>query len=609
MHICHMARLLTTALFSLFTFASIIMGSTTAMAAPQISYELSMPEPHTHYFEVTISVKGWDKPSADLKMATWTPGSYLIREYAKNVEGVAARSVSGVMLATDKINKNTWRIETNGIKDFTFNYKVYAFELTVRNAFVDASHAYLNPAAVFMVVAGKESQATTLTIKPHTSFKKISTALVLKPGTTYEYQVPDWDTFVDSPIEIGNHDTFSFTAAGVPHEVAIYGGGNYDQARLKKDMAKIVETATAIFGEHPCDHYVFIVHNIPNGSGGLEHKYSTTLQANPFGYQDERSYANFMGLVAHEYFHLWNVKRLRPAALGPFNYDEENYTHSLWVAEGITSYYDDHILLRAGLIGVDRYLEIVASTFGAIDNTPGSKVQTLAESSFDAWIKYYRPNENSNNATVGYYTKGACVGILLDLKIRTATSGRKSLDDVMKLMYDRYYKKAGRGYTEAEFEKAAAEVAGIKLDDFFDTMLRSTTKLDLKAALSEVGLDVKDQNASRNDAWLGANLNNQNGRWVISSVIRNSPAWHDGLSVNDEVIGLNDYRLTSDWSEILRIFRPGDKIKVLVARAGLLMNIDVTLSRNPNVNYRIATVRDAQSSAAALGDAWLCKKK
>lgn len=579
--------------------------SLATMAAPTVRYELSMPQPQTHYFEVTIFVENWTQPTATFKMATWTPGSYLIREYAKNVESVAARSSQGQQLPATKVKKNAWQLNTKGIKSFSFNYKVYANELTVRNAFVDASHAYLNPAAVMMVLAGQEKAASTLKISPAPTFKKIATALRPVSNDQWTLAVPDWDTFVDSPIEIGNHDSFSFTAAGVPHEVAIFGGGNYNAETLKRDMAKIVETATAIFGEHPCSHYTFIVHNIPNGGGGLEHKFSTTLQANPFGYADEASYIRFLGLVAHEYFHLWNVKRVRPEALGPFNYDEENYTRGLWVAEGITSYYDDYILLRAGLIKEEKYLEIVASSMGAVVNTPGSRIQTLDESSYDAWIKYYRPNENSNNATVSYYTKGGVVGMLLDLKIRQATKGAKSLDDVMRYLYNQFYKKQDRGFSEAEFENVCSQVAATNLTEFFNTCIRSTAKLPNDEILASVGFEVQDRSPKTKAAWLGAGLANQGGRWVITSVTRDSPAWHDDLNVNDEVIALNAYRLTSDWNEILKIFKPGEKITVTLARGGLMMSKEVTLAPNPNVNYRIVKAKNTTPDAASLGEAWL----
>lgn len=586
---------------------AIMSTITSAMAKPKVSYQLAMPEPHTHYFEVTVFVEDWDKPTADFKMATWTPGSYLIREYAKNVEAVGARTAQGSLLAAEKVRKNIWRINTKGVKQFSFNYKVYAYELTVRNAFVDASHAYLNPAAVMMVPAGTENQASTLKIVAPASFKKIATALRPVGSDPFLLQVPDWDTFIDSPIEIGNHDSFDFTTAGVPHHVAIFGGGNYNVERLKKDMAKVVETATAIFGEHPCDHYTFIVHNIPNGGGGLEHKFSTTLQANPFGYADENTYTGFLGLVAHEYFHLWNVKRVRPVALGPFDYDNENYTRGLWVAEGITSYYDDYILLRAGLIKEEKYLDIVAGSAGAVENSPGAKVQTLDESSYDAWIKYYRPNENSNNATVSYYTKGGVVGMLLDLTIRQKSGGKKNLDDVMRTLYRDFYKKANRGFTDAEFEKVCSTVAGADLSGFFNSTIRSTEKLPVQEVLGSVGIEVVDKTAKTRGAaaFLGANLANQNGRWVVTSVVRNSPAWHDDLNVNDEIIALNAYRLTSDWNEILKIFKPGDQIEVTLARAGLMQKRTVKLAANPNVAYKFSRNKSADAAAAALAEAWL----
>ncbi|MFI5205178.1 MAG: M61 family metallopeptidase, partial [Flavobacteriales bacterium] len=394
-----------------------------------VEYMLTMPKPHTHYFEVEMKVTGWNKPVAEIKMPVWAPGSYLVREFAKNVDYFSATQ-NGTALKFLKTDKNTWTVTTQGAKEFTVKYNVYSNELSVRTSFIDDSHGFVSGTSVFMYVNGIRENAGTLKIVPHESFKNISTSLEKKEGT---YTFPDYDILVDCPIEIGNHEIFYFEAAGVKHEVAMYGEGNYDVEELKSGMARIVEEATKVWGENPNKNYTFIVHNITNSSGGLEHLSSTTLQVNRHSYSGS-GLTRFYSLVAHEYFHLWNVKRLRPKALGPFDYDRENYTSMLWFCEGFTSYYDELLLKRAGYYDESSYLRTLTSNFGSIENQPGALVQSAAESSHDAWIKGYRPNENSVNTTISYYPKGSAIAALLDIEIIAATKGTKKLDDLLKYM-------------------------------------------------------------------------------------------------------------------------------------------------------------------------------
>ncbi|MDX5348417.1 MAG: peptidase M61, partial [Hymenobacteraceae bacterium] len=300
-----------------------------------------MPEPHTHYFNVEMEMQDIKKKFIDVKMPVWAPGSYLVREFAKNVEDFSATTDNGKKLSWEKINKNTWRIYTQRAEPVKVQYKVYAYELTVRTSFIDASHAYLNGTSVFMYPEGYKNLSSTLTIKPYEKWNTISTALPQAGNDKWTFKADSYDELADSPIEIGTHKVYSFTANGVVHEVAMYGEGNYQPEKLMADMKKVVEEAISVFGELPVKRYVFIVHNTHSGGGGLEHLNSTTLQTNRWAYSPGRSYQGFLGLVAHEYFHLWNVKRLRPEPLGPFNYDAENYTQLLWVSEGFTSFYDD----------------------------------------------------------------------------------------------------------------------------------------------------------------------------------------------------------------------------------------------------------------------------
>ncbi|GAB3338202.1 PDZ domain-containing protein [Larkinella ripae] len=577
-----------------------------------------MPEPQTHYFEVEMRVNGANaglsagSPNGsktapngyiDVKMPVWTPGSYLIREYAKNVEGFRA-SAGGQAVRSEKIRKNTWRVYSTA-ESLTIRYKVYAYELSVRTSFLDATHGYLNGASIFLYVDQLRNQPHRLLIQPFKDWKKISTGLAAVPAQTNTYEAADYDVLVDSPIEIGNHHTFSFTAAGVPHTVAMVGDKLYDDAKLADDLKRVCEETFRVIGEHPCKEYTFIIHQTPTGGGGLEHANSSTLQITRNAFLNGKLYQDLLSLVAHEYFHLWNVKRIRPKALGPFDYENENYTHLLWVAEGITSFYQTAILQRCGFMGSEAYLRSFAGEITGIENLPGNQVQSVAESSLDAWIKYYRPNENSVNSTVSYYSKGSVLGGLLNLTIVSSTNGQKNLDDVLRLLYSNYYKKLQRGFTDDEFQEAVAKVAGRNLDTFFQNYVFGTEKIDFNSFLAPVGLQLVDASASKQDAYLGAMTKYTDGKLTVSSVRRDSPAWISGLNVNDEILSVDNLRVSNDLERILDTHHPGTTVSVVVNRAGKLKTLSISLTGNPLAAFRIQPVASPTQEQRDLYKKWL----
>ncbi len=539
----------------------------------------------------------------DIKMPVWTPGSYLIREYAKNVEAFSA-SAAGKPVRSEKVRKNAWRVYSTD-DNLTVKYRVYANELTVRTSFVDADHGYVTPASVFMYVEALKNQPHRVVVQPYKDWKKVATGLKTISGSPYTYEAADYDLLVDSPIEIGNHKTFSFTASGIPHTVAMFGDVTYDEKRLAADYTRVCETAASVVGEHPCTDYTFIVHHIPQGGGGLEHLNSTTLETYRTAYATEASYKGFFTLVAHEYFHLWNVKRIRPIALGPFDYDNENYTTMLWLSEGCTSFYEDYILRRAGFHSPEAYLGIVANDITQIENQPGSRVQSASESSWDAWIKGYRPNENSANTTISYYSKGSVLGTLLNLTILAGSNGARNMDDLMRLLYTEYYKKQKRGFTDAEFRQAAEQMAGRKLDDFFGTAVNSTNPIDYNAYFAPVGLQLTNVAGRTQDGFLGAGTTVQNGKVVISSVRRGSAAYTDGLNVGDEVLAVDSVRVGDDLLRLISGRRVGDKLDILVNRAGLVRKLSITLTQNPLVSYRLEPVANRTDAQKALFNKWL----
>ncbi|GAB3902188.1 PDZ domain-containing protein [Larkinella knui] len=592
-------------------FPSLKVAPTPASApTPSITYLLSMPEPQTHYFEVEMRLTGIASGSkgnptgyVDVKMPVWTPGSYLIREYAKNVEGFQAVT-NNQPVRSEKIRKNTWRVYS-AADQIVIRYKVYAYELSVRTSFIDASHGYLNGASLFLYVDQLRNQPHRVQIQPYKEWKKISTGLTAVPGQANTFEAADYDVLVDSPIEIGNHHTISFTAAGVPHTVALYGEKLYDDVRLADDMKRVCEQAFKVIGEHPCKDYTFIIHQTPAGGGGLEHANSTTLQVTRNAFLNGQLYQNLLSLVAHEYFHLWNVKRIRPKALGPFDYENENYTHLLWVSEGITTFYQSLILKRCGFLTSEAYLRSFAGEITGIENSPGNAVQSVAESSLDAWIKLYRPNENSVNSTVSYYSKGSVLGGLLNLVIVSNTNGQKNLDDLMRLLYATYYKNLKRGFTDDEFQQAVETIAGRKLDDFFQKYVFGTAKIDYNTFLNPVGLKLVDASASKQDAYLGAMTKYADGKLTVSAVRRDSPAWTYGLNVNDEIISIDNLRAGTDLQKTLDAYPPDATLTLLVNRNGQLKTLTLKLTGNPLAAYRIEPVSNPGTEQRTLYRKWL----
>ena len=590
---------------TLFSILLIFMDTTISNAAAtvQISYTVTFPEAQAHYADIEMNLSGLKQNSLDVKMPVWTPGSYLIREFSKNVESFSA-TANGQVLQAPKISKNCWQIHTEGVSSVTVKYRVYCFEISVRTSFVDASHGFLSTTGIFMYPDKMLHLPSTIHIEPYKGWTKISTSLEEVNGDSFTRRAPDYDILFDSPIEVGNQDVFGFDAAGVKYEVCMVGGGNYDRERLKVDMAKIVEQETAVFGENPNKHYVFIVQNYFRGGGGLEHLSSTTLGFSRDSYANENGYRNFLSLVAHEHFHLWNVKRLRPIVLGPFDYDNENYTTDLWIAEGFTAYYQNIILRHAGLITPEIYLDAVAGGFNTIENTPGAKIQTLAESSFDAWIKAYRPNENSANTGISYYDKGAVVAMMLDLEIINDSKGQYALDDVMKYMYDTYYKLKKRGYTDTEFKQGLEKFAGRNLDDFYSKYVYGLTAIDYDQYLSYAGYKITDELATNNDPSLGIGIATNNGKKIVSTVARGSAGWIDGINVNDELTAIDGQPIT-DVATMLNGKKPGDKISLDVNRDGLPMVLSVTLLRNLRVKYKVEELPNATPQQLLVRKKWL----
>ncbi|HYV13434.1 MAG TPA: PDZ domain-containing protein [Pyrinomonadaceae bacterium] len=598
---------------SLVLCAAALMLVVPLLAAAQtpvdISFTVAMSKPHTHLFDIEVAIKrSANGPQEEqLVMPVWTPGSYLVREFERHVQDFAAADAASQPLKWEKTNKNTWRINTNGAREWHATYRVYANELSVRTSELNSEHAFWNNANLLMYLDGfLKSPSTVRVLAP--DVWKVATGLPAVAGQKNTFRAENFDVLYDSPFEASNFKTLVFNVKGVPHRIVIDGAGNYDPERMRRDVQKIVETEVELMGgEIPYRDYTFILHLRQNTGGGLEHLNSTALGYPRFGFRirsgdratsaapnatdtPERDYRGFLGLVSHEFFHLWNVKRIRPDALGPFDYTQENYTKVLWVAEGITDYYSDLVLRRAGLISESEYLRAQARAMQNLQNTPGRLVQSAEESSFDAWVKYYRQDENSINSQVSYYDKGALLGLLLDLEIRKRSAGAKSLDDVMRYLYAEFFKK-DRNYGPADFQKAVELMAGGSLEEFFSKYVRGVQELDYNAALDAAGLKLETTAATDAKVYFGADVAEEEGRLIVRRVYAGSPAYEQGLNAGDQIVAMDNMRATKDFFNArMAEKKPGELVNLTIFRFDDLSSLLIRLSDKRESSFRIVPV-------------------
>ncbi|MFL6334649.1 MAG: M61 family metallopeptidase [Pyrinomonadaceae bacterium] len=580
--------------------------------APEISYAVSMPRPQTHLFEVEVRLRyrGAAPAALDLLMPVWTPGSYLVREFERHVQEFDARDGSGRTLTWTKTNKNTWRVETSGAREVRVRYRVYANELSVRTSDLNDRHAFWNNANLLIYPDGLLGAPATVKVEPFGDWQ-IAAVLPAVAGAPKTYRAENFDVLYDSPFLVGNFKTLSFEVRGVPHRIVIDGEGNYEPERLRRDAQRIVETEAEMMGELPHRDYTFFLMLGPARGGGLEHLNSAAIIQRRFGFDTQSELLDFYSdLISHEYFHLWNVKRIRPEPLGPFDYTRENYTRLLWVAEGVTTYYEDRFLQRAGLMNDRQYLQLMAREMQKLQETPGRLLQSLEEASFDAWVEYYRQDEQTINSAVSYYDKGAVVGLLLDLEIRRRSNGAHALDDVMRALYNDYFRKS-RNYTPADFQREAERAAGASLEEFFRRYVRGREELDYDAALGWAGLrlDTASDAAGRpapNVADLGATLEEKDGRLTVKNVPSGTAAYEQGLSAADQIVAVDGYRATLAFlNDRISDKRPGDQLTLTVFRGDELRTLNVKLGSRAAAAYRIVPRPDATEQQRRNYQAWL----
>ena len=596
-----------------------------AAAVPTVSdqvaamhYTVAMSQPETHLFEVMLVIKCETSQALNLKFPVWTPGSYLVREYVRHLQGFSAVDEQEQPLTWQKLSKNHWQIQASS-GPVIVRYQIFANELTVRTNHLDITHGYFNPAAMFFRLEGQEQSPIILTVVPPNPEWTVSTPLPPVSNQLNTYLAATFDELVDSPFEVGTQAVYDFEVLGKPHQLAIWGQSSshlsspfssqtpLDAERFIADTKKVIETEARLFDGLPYERYLFLLHLTANAFGGLEHKSSTSLIYSRFGLNTEDGYSKLINLVAHEFFHLWNVKRIRPKGLEVFDYDQENYTDALWFCEGTTSFYDLVIPFRAGLYDAKSYLGKVSEALTKLQTTPGRLVQPLSESSFDAWIKLYRPDSNSRNAQVSYYLKGEVVSFLLDLLIRQRSApsqGQKSLDDVMRQMWQQFG-RSERGFTRAELKSVFESVADADLTDFWSRYIDGTDELPYGAMLEPFGLRLAVADMAT-VPYLGFTTKSEQGATILSFVEAGSPAEHAGLESGDELLAVDGYRIRADQiQDRLQSYHPGQTLEISVFHQDVLCQRQVVLAEPVPIRYELCVVEDPSPLQRDRFQQWL----
>ena len=594
---------------------------------PRVEYVVDLSRASSQLVGVEVVLRDTEPGDLELVMPTWRPGKYSILDQAGTVRRFEAADDTGRTLGWEKSRKNAWSIQSPG-GTVRARYEIYANSIGDRTRYADDTHAFLSGSAVFMWNPPRRGEEAIVRLEGAPAHWAVATGLEPVGDDPRVLHTPDYDVLVDSPIEIGELETTSFEYEGRPHEIAIWGRGDWDLDALARDFEKIVRDQHEVFGELPYERYVFLIHVAPNIGGGTEHLNSTIMQTRPGTFESESSYKGFLGLVSHEFFHTWNVKQLRPCGIHPYDYEKENYTKLLWVAEGTTSYYDDLSLVRTGLIDVDEYFKRIGGAITSLRRTPGRKVQSLEASSFDAWIKFNKRTPDSGNTTISFYSKGALVSLMLDLELRRRTDNAVTLDDVMRTLYERH-PLSGPGYTPEDVVSVCAEMTGQDLSGFFDAYVSGVEELDFTAPLAWAGVElyfkpdespwtlaaddtepeadgVEDDDETYERIDLGLSLTTRSGNVYVRSVREGGASFDSGIIVDDEIVAINDQRVSStDIAGLLEHVSPGESIRVTTCRRGEIIERSVPAVATPAGSWKIRRLKDATPEQRENYRRWL----
>ena len=570
-----------------------------------LAYIVKMENPEWHFFQVQLSCKNLKKAFIDFKMPAWTPGYYQKMDYAKNVQKFKATDETGKELKTEKLAVNTWRIFSNNANAFNISYDVKTERSFVATSYVDDNRAYILPAGVFLYVDKMIKNPVQVTVIPDNKWNHVATGLDSLPGKKFTYSAPDFDILYDCPILVGNLEELTpFKVRGITHRFIGFKLGDFDKKQFMLDLKKMIEAAVNIIGHIPYKSYTFIA--MGPGQGGIEHLNNTTFGFNGTNLNKRENYIRTLHFLAHEYFHHYNVKRIRPIELGPFDYDKGNRTKMLWVSEGLSVYYEYLIVKRADISTDAELFNAFRGNMIAFENKPGRLYQTLEQASYETWSDgpFGRTGDEVNK-TISYYDKGPAVGLLFDFKIRHLTKDQKSLDDVMRFLYKEYYQKKKRGFTEEELRKAFETVAGSSLAVEFE-YITTTKELDYPTYFNYAGLNIDTTTQALPGAYAGFTLREKEDSVFIANVDYESPGWNASIRRGQQLVKINGERSSTNlFNKIITSARPGDKISFTLFINGQTKDIEVILGQKTEKGFKITPATKPDPLQKQILEGWL----
>jgi predicted metalloprotease with PDZ domain len=590
-------------------FASLILllffSIATLAQKSSLVYTVKMDNPEWHFFHVQLTCKGIKKNFIDFKMPAWTPGYYQKMDFAKNLEQFKASNETGKELKWEKINDNTWRVSSNNSNTVNLAYEIKTVRPFVATAYLDETRAYILPAAVFLHIDKMINQPVQVIVVPDSKWNRVATGLDSLPGKKFTYSAPDFDILYDCPILVGNLEELTpFKIRGVTHRFIGLKLGDFDREQFILDLKKVVDAAVNIIGHIPYKNYTFIA--IGSGPGGIEHLNNTTFGFNGSNFKNRDSYIRTLHFLAHEYFHHYNVKRIRPIELGPFDYDKGSRTKMLWVSEGLSVYYEYMVVKRADITTDVELFNAFRGNIMAFENKPGRLYQTLEQASYETWSDgpFGRTGDEVNK-TISYYDKGPAVGLLFDFKIRQATNNKKSLDDVMRFLYKEYYQKKKRGFTEEELKSAFESVAGVSLAKEFE-YITTTKELDYPTYFNYAGLDIDTTTQVLPGAYAGFTLREREDSVFIANVDYESPGWNKGIRRGQQLAKINGEKATASlYNKIITGARPGDKIGLTISINNVMTDVEIIFTKKTEKGFKIIPSANPDTLQKQILEGWL----
>ncbi|MGM9477315.1 M61 family metallopeptidase [Pedobacter sp. GSP4] len=594
--------------FSIITLIFFLTAPFTLYAADglKMDFQVAMDNPSLGTYQVLLSCSSVKPGYNDFKIPVWMPGYYQIMDYADDITGLSVSDAKGTLIKWEKANHNTWRVYNGKVTELILNYKVKTKRSFVATNYLAADRGFIAPTGLFLHIDAQLNTPITLSLKPPKQWTKVATGLTPIKGKAFTYTAPDFDTLYDSPILIGMLDELpTFEVKGIPHYFIGYQLGEFKKQDFINDLQKVITAAVEVIGEVPFKDYTFI--GIGQGGGGIEHLNSTAVAfSGGSELNTPEGRKGMLSFLGHEYFHHYNAKRIRPIALGPFDYDNGSRTNMLWVAEGVTSYYDKMLLRRAGLESVEGILNDFESSIRAYENSPGRYFQTVSQASYDTWSDgpFGRVGDELNK-TISYYQKGPVLAMMLDFKIRHETGNKKSLDDVMRALYYSYYKKLGRGYTDEEFQAVCEKIAGGKLDEFFNYVYTLHTP-DYSKYLAYAGLEINLSPNAVAGAWLGAKVRKVNNGLEITDVDWESPAWKERMRRKQIITKINGETATiAAFNAIGPAYQPGAILRLTILKEGSELDCPVILGTKKEASFKISQMQQMDTLQKSILKDWL----